>query len=51
MPSIYTTIPADRAKKIEAAEKAFDKIIKQVPPTYKKFKINHNEKNNITIDK
>ena len=28
-------------------KKDFDKIIKQVPPTQKKFKTEYNEKNNI----
>ena len=51
LPSIYTKIPTDLAKKIEAAKQVFDKIIKQVPSEiYKKFKIDFNEKNNITID-
>ena len=38
--SIYTKIPADRAKKIAAAKDVFTNIIKQIPPeSYKKFKI------------
>ena len=50
LPTIYTQIPTDRAKKIEAAKQVFDKIIKQVPPeSFKKFKVNYGEKNNITI--
>ena len=50
LPTIYTQIPTDRAKKIEAAKQVFDKIIKQVPPeSFKKFKVNYDEKNNITI--
>ena len=50
LPAIYTQIPTDRAKKIEAAKQVFDKIIKQVPPeSFKKFKVNYDEKNNITI--
>ena len=40
----------DETKKIEAASKVFDKIIKQFLPNPKKFKINYDEKNNITID-
>ena len=48
LPSIYTEIPTDQSKKIEAAKKVFDKVIKQVPPNNKKIKINYNEKNNIT---
>lgn len=50
LPSIYTEIPMDETKKIEAASKVFDKIIKQFLPNPKKFKINYDEKNNITID-
>lgn len=50
LPSIYTEIPTDETKKIEAASKVFDKIIKQFLPNPKKFKINYDEKNNITID-
>ena len=50
LPSIFTTIPTDRSKKIRAAQKVFDKVIKQVPSTdCKKFKINYDETNNITI--
>ena len=50
LPTIYTQIPTDRAKKIEAAKQVFDKIIKQVPPeSFKKFKVNYDEKNNITF--
>ena len=51
LPSLYTEISTDQTKKITAAKKFFDKIIKQVPPTPKKrFKIHYNEKDNITID-
>ena len=50
LPSIYTQIPTDRAKKIEAAKNFFSNIIKQIPPeSYKKFKIDYDEKNNINI--
>ena len=50
LPSIYTEIPTDRAKKIEAAKEFFSIIIKQVPPeSYKKFKIDYDEKTNINI--
>ena len=46
-PSIFTTIPTDQSKKVRAAPKVFDKVIKQVPSTYpKKFKINYDETNN-----
>ena len=38
--SIYTQIPVDWAKKIEAAKNIFSNIIKQIPPeSYKGFKI------------
>ena len=50
LPSIFTTIPTDWSKKIRAVQKVFDKVIKQVPSTdHKKFKINYDETNNITI--
>ena len=50
LPSIFTTIPTDWSKKIRAAQKVFDKVIKQVPSTdCQKFKINYDEANNITI--
>ena len=42
--SIYTEITADHTNKIEAAKKVFDKIIKQVPPTQKKFKTKYDKK-------
>ena len=48
LPSIYTQIPADQAKKIEAAKNVFSNIIKQIPPeSYKKFKIDYDQSNNI----
>ena len=48
---IYTKIPADRAKKIEAAKNVFSNIIKQIPPeSYKKFKIDYDRANNININ-
>ena len=47
LPSIYPVITADQTNKIEAVKKVFDKIIKQVLPTQKKFTIEYNEKNNI----
>ena len=50
LPSIFITIPTDWIKNIRAAQKVFDKVIKQVPSTdRKKFKINYDETNNITI--
>ena len=49
--SIYTKIPADRAKKIAAAKDVFTNIIKQIPPeSYKKFKIDYDQSNNISIE-
>ena len=36
LPEIYTEIPAEQAEKIKAAEKIFDKILKQVPSTPQK---------------
>ena len=50
LPSIFTQIPTDWAKRIEAAKEFFSNIIKQVrPESYKKFKIDYDEKNNINI--
>ena len=49
--SIYTKIPTDRAKTIAAAKDVFSDIIKQIPPeSYKKFKIDYDQSNNISID-
>ena len=50
LPSIYTQIPADQAKKIEAAKNVFSNIMKQIlPESYKKFKIDYDQSNNIDI--
>ena len=50
LPSIYTTIPADRTKKIESAKEIFSNIIKRIPPErYRKFKIDYDQSNNIDI--
>ena len=50
LPSIYITTPADRTKKIQSATEIFCNIIKRIPPeSYKKFKIDYNESNNIDI--
>ena len=44
---IYTEIPADQTGKIKAAEKIFDKILKQVPSTPQKtVKVTFDEKTN-----
>ena len=51
LPSLYTEISTDQTKKITAAKKFFDKIIKQVPTPEKRFKIHYNQKDNITIDR
>ena len=49
--SIYTKILADRAKKIDAAKDIFSNIIKQIPTeSYKKFKIDYDQSNNINIE-
>ena len=51
IPSIYTKIPADPAKKIEGAKNFFSDIIKQIPPeSYNKLKIDYNQSNNININ-
>ena len=50
LPSIYTQIPADCVKKIEATENVFSYIIKQIlSESYKKFKIDYDQSNNIDI--
>ena len=50
LPSIYTEIPTDCNKKIQATKDFFSNIIKQVPPeSYKKSKIDYDAKNNIII--
>ena len=47
LPEIYTEIPADQTGKIKAAEKIFDKILKQVPSTPQKtVKVTFDEKTN-----
>ena len=50
LPSIYTQIPVDWSKKIEAAKNVFSNIIKQIPTeSYKKFKIDYDQSNNTDI--
>ena len=50
LPSIYTIIPGDRTKKIESAKEIFSNIIKRIPSeSYKKFKIDYDQSNNIDI--
>ena len=46
----FAEIPADRVKGIEAAKYFFSNTIKHIPPeSYKKIKIDYDEKNNINI--
>ena len=49
--SIYSKIPVDKKKKkIESAKNIFSNIIKRIPPeSYKKFKIDYNQSNDINI--
>ena len=50
MPSFYAKVPADRSTKIESAKKIFSNIIKQILlESYKKFKIDYDQSNNIDI--
>ena len=50
LPSIYTKISGDCAKKIESAKEIFSNIVKRIPPeSYKKLKIDYNQSNNINI--
>ena len=49
--SIYTKVPADRVKKINATKYIFSNIIKQIlPESYKKFKIDYDQSDNINIE-
>ena len=50
MPSFYSLIPADKTKKIDSAKKIFSNILKNIPPkSFKKFKIDYNQSNDINI--
>ena len=50
LPSIYTQILAELAKKIEVAKNVFSNIIKDLPPeSYKRFKVDFDQSNNIGI--
>ena len=50
LPSIYSKIPVDKNKKIESAKSIFSNIIKRIPPeSYKKFKIDYDQSNDINI--
>ena len=49
--SIYNKVPANRVKKINAAKDIFIYIIKQIPSeSYKKFKIDYDQSDNINIE-
>ena len=49
--SIYAKIPTDKFKKGEAAKDVFSNIIKQIlPESYKRFKIDYDQSNNIDIN-
>ena len=51
MPSIYSLVPANKIKKIESLN-IFSNIIKNIPPEdYKKFKIEYDQSNDISISK
>ena len=50
MPSIYSLVPANKIKKIEQAKNIFSNIIENIPQeNYKKFKIDYDQSNDISI--
>ena len=50
-PSVNALLPTNKLKKIQTAKNIFSNIIKNVPPeNYKKFKIEYDPSNNITVD-
>ena len=50
-PNINALLPTSKLKKIQTAKNIFSNIIKNVPPeNYKKFKIEYDPLNNITVD-
>ena len=50
LPSIYSKILVDSYKKIESPKEIFSNIIKRIlPESYKKFKIDYDQSNNINI--
>ena len=50
MQSIYSLVPANKIKKIESAKNIFRNIIKNIrPENYKKFKIDYDQSNDISI--
>ena len=52
MQSIYNLVAVNKIKKIESAKNIFSNIIKNIPPEdYKKFKIEYDQSNDISISK
>ena len=50
MPSIYSLVPANKIEKIEQAKNIFSNIIENIPrENYKKFKIDYDQSNDISI--
>ena len=50
MPSIYSLVSANKIKKIDSAKNIFSNIIKNIPSEdYKKFKIEYDQSNDISI--
>ena len=50
LPSIYSKLPVDNHKKNESSKEIFSNIIKGIlPESYKKFKIDYDQSNNINI--
>ena len=50
MPSIYSLVPANKIKKIQSAKNILSNIIKNIPQeNYKKFKIDYDQQNDISI--
>ena len=51
VPSIYTLVSPKKEGKIKSGKKIFSNIIKNIfPETYKKFKIQYDTSNDITVD-
>ena len=50
LPSIYSKIPVNHNEKTESAKEIFSNITKRIPrESYKKFKIDYDQSNNINI--
>ena len=50
MASIYSLVPVNKIKKIESAKNLFSNIIKNIPPeSYKKFKTDYDQSNDVNI--